>query len=367
MQFVNHTPFPAMAFLGVAPQNEEFHTVALRQSLTWDDTGTLSFADEQAPLCPVDERIEPTRPKALRQESDFSPYKPRCDVLVNAGAYPPKRGDRIPPRRFAVNLSVRGPDIPMPIPPEPQGLNQFMAPPPERMAIWRAAVERAKGRYQPGKPLIGKTLRIIDERHPAPLPFLGALIGLVTLGVARPFRRRADEAAVAVSKLGIRPLGHRDRTRFAGKADADFAKSGALFPPGFDFAIWNAAWPDQQVEELAGDEVIELMNLCPPDTPALWRDGNGNGFVRLALPPWRPCVLVRYEAGPLVPAPLRIDTLIIEPERRTISLVFRCIVMSKPKVRCMEVRQVTRAEWQALVAAIQTAAAARQASGDRHG
>jgi hypothetical protein len=368
MRSVNHTPFPASAFLGVMPQGKRFYVVALRQTLTWDDTGNLFFADRQAPLCEVDEPLQPGKPNQIRQESDRCPYKPRCDVIVNAGAYAPLTGARVSPSRFEARLSVRGPDVPMPLPPKPLTYNQFVEPSPERMAAWRAAVERAKGKYQPGPQLIDKKLRITDERPLTPLQMLGTIIHVATLGIAHPFGRKADSAAVPwIAGLGVRPRSQRARAKFMGTADAAFIESGAALPPDFDFALWNAAWPDQQVDKLAGDEVIELTNLCAPGTTALMRDANGNGVLRLTLPPWQPYVLMRFASGAIAPAPLTIDTLIIEPERSTVSLVFRHTIAQEPEVLAIEVRQVTRAQWQAMIETAQTATARQPTKQARHG
>ena len=104
MEFRNHTPFPALAFEGIDPQNQPFHVVVLRQTLTWDDAGRLDYADEQAPLCEVDTFFGEMNQSSVRQESDLCHFKPRCDVLVNATAHAPKGKAT---RRFPVRLIVR--------------------------------------------------------------------------------------------------------------------------------------------------------------------------------------------------------------------------------------------------------------------
>ena len=43
------TPFPALAFEGIDQHEQSFHVLALRQTLTWDESGQLDYADEQAP------------------------------------------------------------------------------------------------------------------------------------------------------------------------------------------------------------------------------------------------------------------------------------------------------------------------------
>ncbi len=118
MDFTNTTPFPALAFQGLDPHEQDFHVLVLRQTLSFA-TGTLMYADEQAPLCEEDEFFGEMNMSSVRhdcmdaggratqgavaEESDLCHYKPRCDVLVNAIAYAP--GAR-PVPRFAVGLKV---------------------------------------------------------------------------------------------------------------------------------------------------------------------------------------------------------------------------------------------------------------------
>lgn len=190
MQFTNHTPFPALAFAGIDQRGRSFHVVALRQAFTWNDTGQLIFADEQEPLCEADEFFGEGLQGSVRQESDLCPYKPRCDVIVNAIAYAPHGKDGKPRSRFTVRLEVRRPGTPAPLPREPQGLNQFMSASPEEMAAYRKAVDLARRTVLPGESLIDKTLTVTGARHfvrrPGVLRLCTALVKLGTLGMVRP-------------------------------------------------------------------------------------------------------------------------------------------------------------------------------------
>ncbi|MET3120406.1 hypothetical protein AAKU64_004658, partial [Undibacterium sp. GrIS 1.8] len=85
MEFRNHTPFPAQAFEGLDQHEQVFHVIGLRQTLSFA-SGTLEYADEQAPLCEVDAFFGEMNQSSVRQESDFCQYKPKCDVIVNATA-----------------------------------------------------------------------------------------------------------------------------------------------------------------------------------------------------------------------------------------------------------------------------------------
>ena len=99
---VNHTPFPAQAFEAIDQYEQEFHVFVLRQTLDFS-SGKLEYADKQAPLCDADEYFGTDCAGSPRQESDYCPYKPRCDVIVNAIAYSPT-GKAVP--KFPVGLIV---------------------------------------------------------------------------------------------------------------------------------------------------------------------------------------------------------------------------------------------------------------------
>lgn len=458
MQFINHTPFPALAFGGVAQNGESFHVVALRQTFTWNETGELVFAGEQQPLCEADEFFGEGLQASVRQESDLCPYKPHCDLIINATAYPPAVLNGKTPHRFTVGVVVKRPDAPAPLPPEPQGLNPFMPASPEAMVAWRSEVERLKKSVIPGERLVDKTLVIHGERgfvKRAGLPALAArLLRFGTLGLLRlptwrltrpepanalpvrlehayggqcridgtshasskvPKKHRLtpeqqaehpdpthppvahealaanpagqgwmrdwyldatrttrvrapriddprhpvtsrhfnqvrtgrDDADLLVAGLGIRPKGHPERAALAGTIDEKFIRSGAPLPDDFDFAVWNAAWPDQQVDALQGDETIELTNLCRREMPGVMEDEQGNSVLKLSMPQYQAYVLVRFESGQLAPMALSTDTLILEPDARTVAMVLRAVLPVHPPIRCLEVRQMARTQWQA--------------------
>jgi hypothetical protein len=411
VEFVNHTPFPAFAFFGVKPEGGEFHVIALRQTLIWDKTGQLLFSDDQAPLCETDEPFNPEQPGEIRQESDLCPYKPRCDIIVNGHAYPPA-GKVL--QDFNVRLRVQRPGAPVPLPPEPCGLNPFMTPSPEQMAAWRTAVERAT--YPPEDLLLDKTLRVTGERYfvhhllgwelseaqpinepvpmrlsqafggqcgieagthaaeevskrfrltprqtpdsPAPAMLDGLAANPIGCGFARQWyldatqteklaapriesplypldvsvfdhisAGRLEDATALVAGLGVRPRCHPDRVKFMSMInDAPF----------IDFTAWNAAWPDQQVDALVGNEIIELTNLCAPDTPGLMHDGNGNGVLRLKLPDHRPSILARFEHDTAEELETRLDTIVVDTEAQQVSLVWRATLPTLPKACVLE-------------------------------
>ncbi|WP_157671064.1 DUF2169 domain-containing protein, partial [Chitinibacter sp. GC72] len=97
-------------------------------------------------------------------------------------------------------------------------------------------------------------------------------------------------------------------------------------PEDFDFAYWNAAPADQQINWPAGNFLLDLTNLTP------------SGLLRTALPGHRAFVLARMHSGQLLPLPMRTDTLIIDTDALTITLVHRLSVPADAPIRVLEAR-----------------------------
>ncbi|MCO8325622.1 DUF2169 domain-containing protein (plasmid) [Burkholderia cenocepacia] len=456
MEFINHTPFPALAFAGVDAREQEFHVVVLRQTLTWNDSRDLFFSDAQQPLCEADEFFGLDMQGSVRQESDLCQYKPRCDVIVNATAYPPRGPDGRAQKKFDVRLVVSRPGSPVPLPLEPHGLNPLMPASPEAISAWKAEVERVKKAPPQGERLIDKTLVVTGERHfvrrTGLRRLVAALLKIGSLGIfrlpawqltspqparniqvnlenafggqcrietsnkaadrvpkkqrltpdeadahpdaphapvahdafsanvsgqgfvrdwyldatglnavaapqieysTRPVtvadfdsarRGKLDESTPIVAGFGVRPKGHPERAKLVGTIDRAFIESDAPLPADFDFAVWNAAWPDQQVDALRGDEQIELVNLCTQTTPRATSDPSGNVTLSLKLPGHLPFALVRFENGSIGELEARLDTVLIDPERREVACVWRATLAKQPGVRVLELRMIERGD-----------------------
>jgi hypothetical protein len=107
----NHTPWPSQYFQHVDPNGEAFHVMVTRisYSLRGMDfaqltapTPALLAPEDQLALREADEYLGDVNVSSVIQESDFAPYKPKCDVLlVNAKAYTP---DGKPAQRWAAGF-----------------------------------------------------------------------------------------------------------------------------------------------------------------------------------------------------------------------------------------------------------------------
>lgn len=444
MQTDNLTPFPAQLFEAIDQHGQPFHVAVLRQTLSFE-SGALRYAKVQAPLCERTETHAGAAPGSVRQESDYCAYKPRCDVIINATAYAP--GGQAS-ALFAVRLTARRPDTPIPLPERPAGLSPVMGPSAVDLARWQARLATIKGKVAPGETLVDKALivrgpwsfqrrgtiarwfsstlyygtltltRLCPWRTTKSQPLRSLPIrdefaygGQCRINVDDPAARRlprryrlsseqlsthpdGDESnprrpvahtahpgnpagrafvepwylratqphAVAApqieipgtsmtasdfwrgrrrtSKLneppsrtagyGVRGATHPERYRLAGAIDDTFIDSDAPLPRDFDFAFWNAAPVEQQIDHLHGDEIFELVNLCADDTPGVTIDVQGNTILRL-VPSSDTCfLLLRMTDGALAAHPLLVDTVSIEPEHRTVTLVWRACWPKQP-------------------------------------
>lgn len=146
--------------------------------------------------------------------------------------------------------------------------------------------------------------------------------------------------------MGVRSKGDPERRALMGTVDDAFVHGEAPLPNNFDFAYFNAAPPDQQIPYLLGDEVLELTNLCPPETPTLATDAFGNSILHLQLPKHECFGLIRLRNGEMRSEPLVIDTALIEPNEHTLTLVWRLFLLKDQQapIRAFEVRMRTHEE-----------------------
>lgn len=109
--FDNRTPFAAMQFDAVDQHGGAFHVFVAKIGYALGPCGpgglaTLHELDTPAQLNTEDRHEGGDTAASVLEESDFAPYKPACDVIVNALAYAP--GGK-PARQFDVALSVSRP------------------------------------------------------------------------------------------------------------------------------------------------------------------------------------------------------------------------------------------------------------------
>jgi hypothetical protein len=150
-----------------------------------------------------------------------------------------------------------------------------------------------------------------------------------------------DTHTKLVVGFGVRNKSHPDRSKLIGKVDQDFIDSGKAYPPGFDFAMWNCAYPDQQTDYLQGNEWLTLTNLCHQDTKAATLNKKGDIELKIYLPETLAYLELESSHPQLMGTelPMHLDTVIVSPDEQKVHLVWRSMVISdyQPKKAVLKV------------------------------
>ena len=379
-QHCNHTPFASQYFQAVDQHAHVFHVVVLR--ITFDMTrtaadGSLAHAVQQTALATEDAWDGPLNDGSPLWESDFSPFKPRCDVLVaNAVSRPPpaSRTSTRWPCGVAVQWQDEGLDESGSPPATTSWLKQLAVTGPRRFAVlgltspehaaqvpidWRLA---GGGQIKvPAHDIFNAddSLRTaagaqrwdVDERNPVGLGLLrsaGAPAPQIERSMDEPFvpGRGAGQPAPALS-LGPLARAWQPRRRLAGTYDNDWLRQQWPLPPqDLDFGYWNCAPADQQVPHLPPAAIISLLNLYPPATspaaahwPALL---DAHGSWRAQLPADEPFVLWRLHSGAMLDLALNLDTLVVDMATLQVYATYRAVISAQAEVRAVETRLALR-------------------------
>lgn len=94
MNFDNQTPFPALNYVSADPDRKEHDVVVMKVSYKIVKVGESEWdlqliKNGSVPLCMIDEFWGEMGQSSIEVESDLTPYKPKCDVILNGHAYTP--------------------------------------------------------------------------------------------------------------------------------------------------------------------------------------------------------------------------------------------------------------------------------------
>lgn len=136
--------------------------------------------------------------------------------------------------------------------------------------------------------------------------------------------REGASAALSPQGLGVITKAWQPRLGRAGTFDAAWLENKwPLMPDDFEMAYWNGAHPSMWCPYLWGGETVTLTNLLPP---AVTREEASGRTARFALPKIKVAVHRKAGGEDLGWAGMIIDTLIIDLERETVSLVWRIVI-----------------------------------------
>lgn len=301
---IHHAPHLSFVwFTHRAPPRRTFATFVvkgcfiLRREATAAPAGTAE--------APVADMMDGTG--ALLYPTDFTPYKPRADVLVRGTAYAPA-GRAVDRLRVSIkvgqrlkSLAVFGDRLWL-----PEGAGAVSSAPAPFTVMPLDYAHAFGGPGYPANPLgrgYGPS-ELPDGRRVHLRPNVESL--------SAPTATRSDRPDPA----GFAPLPAGWALRAGKRGTHDAAWKTARWPTvpaDFDWGFWNAAPPDQQIDGwLAGDETIGFENMHPE-----------HPIYRARLPGVRPRLILEERKGTVREVPLALDTLWADVDRGTLVLVWR--------------------------------------------
>jgi len=333
---VNRTFFPSQYFQNVDQNGDIFHIVVTRITYdlrrTWGDA-YLAYACVQTPLARADVWDGEINNSSPLWESDYAPYKPRCDILVANAVTRPVASQPGKPlqsaTRWACGIALDWQD--------PQGKSEHwhktltvtgprqfdvigQSEPRAAQAVpihWQLAYGgQIKNPPQDVLDAHGKVKRAagsqrwqFDARNPIGCGLLrstGAPSPQLEL-TKKPFHGQKDYPPVSLCAVG---RAWQPRHKLAGTYDKNWSEHQWPLPPhDFNYAYWNCAPEDQQTDYLPPGTHIRLGKLFPPDVTQEWPE-----IFEARLPLHKLCVSASFERHPghAVVHPCDLDTLVFD-------------------------------------------------------
>jgi hypothetical protein len=315
MNLIPLGPLDAGVTLTTDKNGYEHVLVVAKVTFLVQATGECIVAQDQARLVYADEFEGDPATTAMIFESDFAPFKAKCDVLVNGKAFAPNGQ---PARRVNVSLKVG------PIRKDftvvgnriwRRRLFWMIRSAPEPFTEMRITYSRAYGGtdVSPRNP---ERMRAYVHNPVGvgyyPLCRRRSLIGKPVPNTEE-LRRPIASRRASYRPMSFGPIGrnYKSRASLTGTYDKQWLDDVYPFlPADFDEGYYQAAPLDQQMNYPSGGEQVEMLNLTP------------EGRLNFRLPSYDvPMRLVyRTESEELSPV---IDTVIIEPDLRRCMLVWR--------------------------------------------
>lgn len=320
VEVLNETPFAAGWTMGFERDGRELLIVVVKGTFTMPrGVGTPEIAQEQVPLVESDRFTGEPGLSSVVHEVDFAHRKPRCDVLLNGCAHAPEGR---PVERVRVGLQVGGMKKSFDVvgdrewewAPAFVGLRHSA---PRPFATMPITYDRAFGGAEVDPRKTGTVHTCLT--NPVGVGYYPHAKDTDVVGKPLPNTEQIGVPATSRSgkyePMSFGPIGRNfaERLRFAGTYDQQWLDRRAPFwPDDFDYAYFQAAPADQQVAHLRGGEEIVLENLTP------------EGLTRFVVPVLEmPIAFVPADGSPETEMDGLIDTLLLDPEARRFSLVWR--------------------------------------------
>jgi hypothetical protein len=316
MKFTNVSGCEAGWTAGYERDGRELLVVIVKATYDMPQPGDVPrLAAEQVPLVQADEFTGEPGTSAPRRETDYAHRKPGCDVLLVGSAYAPagRQATEVQvamqfgtlAKRFSVvgercwHKSLLGVRAGHPAP--------FVSMPItyDRAFGGTDCSEEARGgpvHAYLANPVGKGFWRHADPADGAPLPN--------TEEVGRPVRDHDGTYA----PMAFSPIGRwwAPRASYAGTYDQQWLDERAPFwPDDFDDRYFQAAPPDQVLQQAQGDEDVVLRGLTP------------DGLRAFRLPGQRMSVTFIPHRGKDVTRQAMLDTVLFEPDQNRFCLTWR--------------------------------------------
>ena len=299
-------PTPLSASFAVLPNRDGVDTVYAVVKGTWTLLPTVALADKPVPVTLADEYFGEPGASSLKYASELHIGKPGTDVVLVGQAWAP--GGR-PAPQTAVRASLAG---------RQKTIGVFGD------RIWRSFGRSSDPKPFESMPLLfehafgGQDAALAEERNPVGKGFAGKRSAGDMVGQPLP---NLEDPAALLQRPGDRPppacfgfvAGHwLPRRSFAGTYDEAWQKKRAPYlPKDFDPRFFHSGAPELTFDKpLCGGEPFEILGACR------------TGPIRGNLPSARPRVTIQI-AGDLESPPLRLETILFEPDDNRICLTWR--------------------------------------------
>jgi hypothetical protein len=303
--------------------------VVIKGTFVVYQNGTVAIADDQQALVYADEHYGDPGHTSIRYECDFAPFKPKTDVVVNGFAFSPNGS---PVRAMRVGFQIGS-------------VRKLITVFGDR--FWDGGLVGL--RPSDPKPFIQMPLNYerayggSDQSHEDPAQWGSELRNPVGVGFYMHARGvpgkplpNLEDAQHAISSWSDKPppvslgglgRGWQPRIKYAGTYDQQWLEHRFPFlPADFDQRYFQSAPRDQQLPYLTGGEVVRCANMTP------------DGEVTFVVPRIEIPVSYHFRVQSVVTEP-RLDTLIVEPDRRRFIAAWRTATELGRKVH--ELREVT--------------------------
>ena len=315
MELINATKMVAGYTMGLRPDGRELIVVVVKGTFTIPKAGEEpQLAAKQLPLVDADVFTGEPGFSATIHESDYPPFKPRCDVLLNGSAYAPGGN---PVERVTVSLRVGSMTKSFDVVGKSKwksGLLTYTMSAAEPFTKMPISYDNAFGGVDKANP---------EKLHFYPTNHAGVGYHADTSAKAmdgKPLPNTVEKGKTISSPDGkYKPMAFgavgrawQPRPKWAGTYDQNWLNDVSPFlPSDFDDRYFQSAPEEQQIPYPQGGERIELVNLTPA------------GKTTFTLPRHEMPVVFIRRGDQREEKHAIIDTITIEPDEERFSVCWR--------------------------------------------